>query len=34
VVALLRVGVEVHLIWFLLVTHLREEYRVCTTGET
>jgi hypothetical protein len=31
--ALLRVGAEVHMIWFLLVTHLRE-YCVCTTSET
>jgi hypothetical protein len=27
-------GAEVHLIWFLLVTHLGEVYCVCTTSET
>jgi hypothetical protein len=33
VLALLRVGAEVHSIWF-FSNPLREEYCVCTTGET
>jgi hypothetical protein len=34
VLALLRVGDEVYFDLVLLVTHLREEYCVCTTDET